>query len=1049
MKIFQLDFSQKIWLGFVIIITLLSLSSALSWYGLSDISDSTKQVNEAAVPVLKQSNQAQISLLKQAKLSSFGFNAETPVEITKVSEQFSQGAGIFDQHYRELEQTVSLDPSMSELVSKAGIEYQNYKKSVEEMFEAKSSLIQARTSANEELRNLSNLVDDAGAFLLDVVWSDYADDDEKRELMEGIQGRLDGLILGLYNVSDEINRSSDIEYLNAAKDSLREAVSGINVRNQHAENNLPDLRGRESWQSYLNALVEFEERATGNNSIVNFKVQQVNETKRARDKLNQSESEVRKVTAEFDQLLLAADSLFNDKQSGVLDAVALGTQSTIIAWIILILMASQNFNSMRKSIKKKMADLAKLNSTGEILSSLMDKNKSLEEVLAAMHEQVGVAQGSVYLMNKEDKLEVKAFYPPKAVEPESKPAQFSLGEGILGRAAEKKQTIFIRNTLKDPDFVKQGDSAASARALLCVPLLDKDVLIGAMNFSGDVKSVTFEDSDYEFASSIARMLVTTMKNIRMRETIEEQNRTLEQKVKERTAELRQKNKDIAVMMANMQQGLFTIMDGGVIHNEYSRHTETIFDTEQIANRNVMDLVFANSNLGADSLNQISTAVDSLLGEDEMMWDFNSHLLVTELQLHEQQDTSQILELDWDPIINPDNDEIEKIMVSVRDVTELRKLQFEAEQQKKELEIIGQILNVSFDKFSQFISSSYQFIQECRELVKKTPDKQTSVIETLFRNMHTIKGNARTYGFKQVNDIVHEVENTYDELRKDEDKQWLQDELLTALDDAEAAIKIYDSVAQQKLSGLSGDSVTGANVDLTKAQRLVEQALSIDFNSLDSKQKKWTSEAYQLLSSAQGERLDKVIASVLSSVADLADDLGRAQPKVEFSDKGYLFKNSSHELLNNVFMHILRNALDHGVEEPGERLQKGKNEQGTINIGVNELDSKLTILISDDGRGIAVEKIYSRAVESKLLSEEQAKPSPQEIANLVFKSGFSTADEVTEISGRGVGMDAVKQFLKEQGGDIELEVGEVLGEGYYQFITKVSLPVEFTVKQSLA
>ncbi|MCW8999957.1 MAG: GAF domain-containing protein, partial [Kangiellaceae bacterium] len=624
MKIFQLDFSQKIWLGFVIIITLLSLSSALSWYGLSDISDSTKQVNEAAVPVLKQSNQAQISLLKQAKLSSFGFNAETPVEITKVSEQFSQGAGIFDQHYRELEQTVSLDPSMSELVSKAGIEYQNYKKSVEEMFEAKSSLIQARTSANEELRNLSNLVDDAGAFLLDVVWSDYADDDEKRELMEGIQGRLDGLILGLYNVSDEINRSSDIEYLNAAKDSLREAVSGINVRNQHAENNLPDLRGRESWQSYLNALVEFEERATGNNSIVNFKVQQVNETKRARDKLNQSESEVRKVTAEFDQLLLAADSLFNDKQSGVLDAVALGTQSTIIAWIILILMASQNFNSMRKSIKKKMADLAKLNSTGEILSSLMDKNKSLEEVLAAMHEQVGVAQGSVYLMNKEDKLEVKAFYPPKAVEPESKPAQFSLGEGILGRAAEKKQTIFIRNTLKDPDFVKQGDSAASARALLCVPLLDKDVLIGAMNFSGDVKSVTFEDSDYEFASSIARMLVTTMKNIRMRETIEEQNRTLEQKVKERTAELRQKNKDIAVMMANMQQGLFTIMDGGVIHNEYSRHTETIFDTEQIANRNVMDLVFANSNLGADSLNQISTAVDSLLGEDEMMWDFNSH-----------------------------------------------------------------------------------------------------------------------------------------------------------------------------------------------------------------------------------------------------------------------------------------------------------------------------------------------------------------------------------------------------------------------------------------
>ena len=78
----------------------------------------------------------------------------------------------------------------------------------------------------------------------------------------------------------------------------------------------------------------------------------------------------------------------------------------------------------------------------------------------------------------------------------------------------------------------------------------------------------------------------------MRETIEEQNRTLEQKVRERTSELKQKNEDVAVMMANLHQGLFTIMSGGVVHHEYSKHLEDILETKNIANRNFMDLLFS-------------------------------------------------------------------------------------------------------------------------------------------------------------------------------------------------------------------------------------------------------------------------------------------------------------------------------------------------------------------------------------------------------------------------------------------------------------------------
>jgi len=1047
MKVLQLNFSQKIWLGFGIIILLLSLSSFLSLYNLADINDSTTQVNDNAVPVLKQSNQAQISLLKQGKLSSSGYNALNELQIQQAGQEFRQVAQLYDKHFQQLQLTVAIDQNMADSVTNAGEHYQSYKQAVIDMFAAKRELLKAQASANEQLRVLSNLVDDAGAFLLDVVWTEYGDDDTSRDLMEGIQGRLDGLIIGLFNVVDEINRSNDLEYLGQAKNAIADALSGIRVRNQHAENQLADLKGRETWQDYLLKLEEFKQKIADENSIVDLKIQQIEQTQSAREQLNLSEEHIQKVVAQFDSLLDAADQLFNEKQGAVLDTVSLGSKSTLVAWIILLLMASQNFNSMRKSIKKKMADLAKLNSTGEVLASLLDKNKALEEVLAAMHEQVGVAQGSVYLLNEEEKLEVKAFFPPKQVDTESRPAQFSLGEGILGQAAEQKKILFVPNTNNDRNFVNQADMPA--KALLCVPLVDKDVLIGVMNFSGDVKQVSFEDSDYEFASSIARLLVTTIKNIRMRETIEEQNRTLEQKVKERTAELRQKNKDIAVMMANLHQGLFTIMEGGVVHHEYSKYLEDILATSNIANRNFMDLLFSDTNLGVDQTNQLATAVDSLIGVDEMMFDFNAHLLVNEVIMKQADGQQLVIELDWVPIVNQDNDEIEKIMVTVRDVTELRKLQLEAKAQRKELEMIGQILSLSSDKFSDFLRTSYRFIEECQQLVKDNLTKQDDVVARLFRNMHTIKGNARTYGLKYVTDTVHKVEHVYDELRKNSEKQWEPQVLLADLELALADIKSYENIATEKL-GLGKEKVSERVSRIRgDVSDLISQAFSLPIDSAKNTLSEWVDGAYQVLASSQAQPLSEVISPVVESVYSLADELEKGKPIIKIDDGKQLIKREAHSLLSDVLTHVFRNSMDHGIENPLQRRQQGKAESGTINLNCLTKDSKFIVEIADDGRGLALEKLYQNALKNGIFQSEQERPVDQVIADLVFHSGFSTAEKVTEISGRGVGMDAVKQFLEERGGSIEivLEAGKE-GEAFRPFVTRIILDDECTLPVSV-
>ena len=207
-----------------------------------------------------------------------------------------------------------------------------------------------------------------------------------------------------------------------------------------------------------------------------------------------------------------------------------------------------------------MADLAKLNSTGEVLASLHNQTTALEQVLQAMHEQIGVSNGSVYLMNSEDELEIKGYYPPRAIEENADTMKFKIGDGILGKAAQSKEVIYVEDTSKDSNFVDSNDQEDNnSKSLLCIPLLDKDILIGVMNCSGEIGEVHFEEADKEFTQAIARQLVITIKNIRMREVIEEQNRTLEHKVEERTAELAQKTNDIEKMLANMHQGLFTVM----------------------------------------------------------------------------------------------------------------------------------------------------------------------------------------------------------------------------------------------------------------------------------------------------------------------------------------------------------------------------------------------------------------------------------------------------------------------------------------------------------
>lgn len=128
-----------------------------------------------------------------------------------------------------------------------------------------------------------------------------------------------------------------------------------------------------------------------------------------------------------------------------------------------------------------------------------------------------------------------------------------------------------------------------------------------------------------------------------------------------------------------------------------------------------------------------------------------------------------------------------------------------------------------------------------------------------------------------------------------------------------------------------------------------------------------------------------------------------------------------ELISDPIIHLIRNAADHGIEHPNERLEKGKRETGKIALRAYNKDKHVYIEIEDDGKGINAEDVKRKALERGFIAPEAAEAmTKNQLVNLIFLPGFSTASQITEVSGRGVGMDIVRKNIEKTGGSISID-----------------------------
>ena len=190
-----------------------------------------------------------------------------------------------------------------------------------------------------------------------------------------------------------------------------------------------------------------------------------------------------------------------------------------------------------------------------------------------------------------------------------------------------------------------------------------------------------------------------------------------------------------------------------------------------------------------------------------------------------------------------------------------------------------------------------------------------------------------------------------------------------------------------------------------------------------------------------------IGTVFSRFPRVARDLStRQKKKVELTIEGQdtELDRSVIEEIGDPLVHLLRNAIDHGVELPEERIAAGKPQTATVRLAAEHVENSIVITVEDNGKGIDPVKIKAKAVERAILTEEAAqRMSDAEAIELIFAPGFSTAAQVSEVSGRGVGMDIVRTNVERLGGSVEVQ--SRLGEGSRFYLR---LPLTLAIVQAL-
>ncbi len=392
----------------------------------------------------------------------------------------------------------------------------------------------------------------------------------------------------------------------------------------------------------------------------------------------------------------------------------------------------------------------------------------------------------------------------------------------------------------------------------------------------------------------------------------------------------------------------------------------------------------------------------------------------------------------------------------------------------------------------------EFIAECEEglavlerglLDLERAPGSAELVQSIFRAVHSIKGNAGLFGFTSVQALTHAGEEVLVALRdgqgeltraaasallamsdtvrrllaagqkEDAGQDALKDRLHAALDEV-----LAQGGAERAVAGADEATAAGADrslrVDVQLLDDLMDLAgeLVLARNQLlqqpalgEDPQLKAVTQRLNLITSSLQEAVMKTRLQPISNLwsklprraRDLALQTGK-QVRLSLHGADTELDKTLLEALKDPLTHLVRNAIDHGIESPSARAAAGKPAEGVVSLLATHESGHVNLTVRDDGAGIEPERLRAKAIERSLMTPEQAaRATDAELLQLVFLPGFSTAERVTEVSGRGVGMDVVRTNLERIGGTVRLE--SVPGRGTAVFIR---VPLTVTIIPAL-
>ena len=540
-------------------------------------------------------------------------------------------------------------------------------------------------------------------------------------------------------------------------------------------------------------------------------------------------------------------------------------------------------------------------------------------------------------------------------------------------------------------------------------------------------------SDF-FSEHLSQLLAVTITRINTQDTHKEKINKLTQDNKQTARLLDKRNNDLANLMKNLQEGILIINEDGTIDNQYSHKLEQLLNIKTVAGKHYKDALFLNSGLSSSELNQIMCAIDATLGSQEVMYAFNSYLLCEEISIIDPNGNNKRLQSQWSPIT--EHGVITKLMLTLSDTTHRDALERTTRAQKEELELVGQVLKVNAQKFEELMHYAQTTLNRNIKLIRDYERCGTLDFDTLFRNIHNIKKEARAQGLTHLTDSLHTIEARYDEIRKSLQTDWRVADLLSDLQIITTRIQRYKHINHDILKRT--DHAAAPHINKEQLYTIASELKNL--KPAISSRSGLTSLAVieSVLLDATTLDIAHLAHKRLEALAGVAEPLGKEKPSISVQPNIFRIHNKLRASITDVFDKILRNCIYHSFESAKDRRKNSKNEAGLIKFNLSEKAGNLIIRITDDGKGLNMKRLAEKGVKNGQITPAETK-NLSTVAELLFNKTAYTPNSPSIDSCYKYGIAEIRDTLAELGGNVNVEVLSPYQDGYCEVAIELSLP----------